>query len=126
MNTKLLMTTSAIALGLIGVALTFFPAEIAGYARLSTGTGRATVVLQILGALYFSFAMVNWTARANLIGGIYARPISIGNLTHFTIAALALIKAYAATNDAMVLPFAIGYTIFAALFAVVFFRHPVK
>lgn len=59
MTTKLLMTTSAVALGLAGIALTFLPAEIAGYAGFSTGNGRAIVVLQILGALYFSFAMVN-------------------------------------------------------------------
>ena len=70
--------------------------------------------------------MVNWTAKANLIGGIYARPIAIGNLTHFTIGALALIKGYFSNHDMIILTLSVIYTVFAILFAIVFFRHPVK
>ena len=36
--------------------------------------------------------MLNWMAKGTLIGGIYNKPIAIGNFTHFTIGGLALIK----------------------------------
>jgi hypothetical protein len=34
-------------------------------------------------ALYFSFALMNWTAKDSASGGIYARPVSLGNFAHF-------------------------------------------
>jgi hypothetical protein len=84
------------------------------------------VTLQLLGALYFGFAMVNWTAKANLIGGIYARPIAIGNLTHFVVGMFAVIKAYSVSHEKVLLIAGIIYLIFAACFSFVFFTHPVK
>lgn len=82
-------------------------------------------MLQILGAMYFAFAMINWTSRANLIGGIYGRPIAIGNLCHFVIAALALLKAYSSGLSVILIP-AIIYTLFAVVFGIIFLTHPVK
>jgi hypothetical protein len=69
--------------------------------------------------------MVNWTAKANLIGGIYARPIAIGNLTHFVVGGLALTKNYFSQHDLTILMFAFIYVVFAVLFSIVLFRHPV-
>ena len=125
MNTKLLMTVSALAMGITGIILSFLPHEVLTYFNATT-TVSDPLTLQILGALYFAFAMVNWTAKANLIGGIYARPIAIGNLTHFMVGSLALIKNYFSRHDATILMFALVYIIFAVLFSIVFFRHPVK
>ena len=126
MNTKLLMTVSALAMGITGIILSFLPHEVLGYFNATT-TVSDPLILQILGALYFAFAMVNWTAKANLIGGIYARPIAIGNLTHFMVGSLALIKNYFSRHDGpTTLMFALVYMIFAVLFSIVFFRHPVK
>ena len=82
--------------------------------------------MQILGALYFGFAMLNRTAKANLIGGIYSRPVAIGNATHFLIGALALIKL--AFNDTTLINIWIAgviYSIFAILFGYVLFTNPV-
>ena len=125
MNTKAVMTTSAVAMGLAGIILTFAPQETMGYLNVS-GSGQGVLIVQLLGGVYFAFAMVNWTARANLIGGIYGRPIAIGNLTHFMIGALALIKGYAKGSGPIVLGVTLAYGVFAILFAIVFFRHPVK
>jgi hypothetical protein len=36
--------------------------------------------------------MANWMAKDSIIGGIYARPLSLGNFTHFLIGGLALVK----------------------------------
>ena len=46
----------------------------------------------IFGALYLGFSIQNWTAKASLIGGIYNKPILIGNLLHFFTASMTLIK----------------------------------
>ncbi len=126
MNTKSLMIASSFAMGIMGIVLSFLPNEMLTFLSISSLSGFAPIVLQILGALYFAFAMINWTAKNNLIGGIYARPIAIGNLTHFTIGALALIKGFFVTNDFLILSFAITYSIFAVLFGIVFFNHLVK
>jgi len=126
MNTKLLMTLSAFAMGIAGIALSFMPHEILNYFDSGNISDFQAMTVQIAGAVYFAFAMVNYTARANLIGGIYGRPIAIGNLTHFGIGSLVLIKA--ATGD-----WGVGlwiltgiYVVFAVCFGVVFFTHPVK
>lgn len=126
MYTRLLMTISALTMGMAGIILSFLPHEILNYLSSTTGTILDPLILQILGALYFAFAMVNWTAKANLIGGIYARPIAIGNLAHFTVGALALIKGYFSNHEMVVLILSIVYTVFAILFTIVFFTHPVK
>lgn len=126
MYTRLLMTISALTMGMAGIILSFLLHEILNYLSSTTGTILDPLILQILGALYFAFAMVNWTAKANLIGGIYARPIAIGNLAHFTIGALALIKGYFSNHEMVVLILSIVYTVFAILFTIVFFTHPVK
>jgi hypothetical protein len=126
MNTRILMSVSAMVMMAAGIVLNFFPQEIVIYASATTDSVREIVALQLLGAAYFAFGMVNWTARANLIGGIYGRSISIGNLTHFTIGALALIKAYWLTRDATLLPFMITYSVFALSFMYVFFTHPLR
>jgi Na+-driven multidrug efflux pump len=126
MNTKLLMTTSALVMGIAGIALTFAPDDILGLFNPHDQSVLDKLVLQIIGALYFAFAMVNWTARANLIGGIYGRPIAIGNFTHFVVGALALMKGYASVDINIILLPAIFYVAFAVLFGIVFFTHPMK
>jgi hypothetical protein len=126
MNTKMVMSVSSFVLGAIGIVLTFIPEEIARYANLVGDLILPIIMLQLMGALYFSFAMINWTAKANLIGGIYGRPIAIGNLTHFVIGALALAKAYFASYTSIIVVPAIIYLSFAILFVAIFFTHPVQ
>jgi hypothetical protein len=125
MNTKLIMTASALFLAVLGISLTFLPREIADQTGICSAKS-FQLVLQITGALYFSFAMVNWMAKGAIIGGIYNKPIAIGNFTHFFIGALALIKAAANTSN---LPAGVylltgPYAVFALLFGLVAFRDP--
>lgn len=119
MNTKLLLSISAIVLGIAGIAASFAPQELLRAAHV-TAVAPMPLLVQLLGALWFAFAMVNWTARGSLIGGIYNRPVAIGNLTHFVIGAFALGK------DGTLFPVAIVYALFAIAFAVLFFRSPVN
>lgn len=123
MNTKVLMTISAIIMGATGIILSFFPQEVSYYLSF---TGTNPVIIQILGALYFGFAMLNYTAKANLTGGIYSRPVAIGNATHFLIGSLALVKpAFNNMTSTYTWIAAIIYSIFAILFGYALFTNPV-
>jgi hypothetical protein len=125
MNTKLVMIASAFVMGVIGIVFSFMPHEVLAYFG-SDAAAINPLILQLMGAMYFSFAMINWTAKANLIGGIYNKPVAIGNLTHFTIGALALSKAYVSSHSSVILIPSLIYVIFAILFGAIFFTHPVK
>lgn len=121
-NTRFLMTSSAVMMGAIGIFLSFIPGEVGAFFGWQT----QEIVLQLLGALYFSFGMVNWTAKASLIGGIYGRAVSIGNFTHFMIASLVLIKFSVKAPEPGMILMALLYSLFALLFGIVFFTHPLK
>ncbi len=116
MNTKILMVASTVFLGLAGIAASFAPDEV--LRALGSPTSEPLPLLvQLLGATYFGFAIANWTAKANMIGGIYARPLSLGNAAHFFIGALALAKQQSAHGpDTRLMVLAIAYAVFAACF----------
>jgi hypothetical protein len=121
MRPKLLMTASAVVLGLAGVAASFAPAELLT-AWGSPATEQTVILVQLLGALYLSFALLNWTARGVMIGGIYARPVSLGNFLHFTMGALALVKQIGSRDLGLPLVAAlVVYAVFAILFGLVVF-----
>lgn len=127
MNTKILMTISALILGIAGIILTFLPAEILDFFRLEN-TKPLSLMLQILGALYFGFGMLNWMAKSSLIGGIYNRPIAIANFAHFTIGGLALLKTVF-SNPGLSWIFwgtTLVYLFFALIFGWILFHHPAK
>ena len=126
MNSKLLLSASALVMGVAGIAGSFLPHESLRVLGVAP-SGALPVIVQLLAALLFAFAMVNWTARGSLIGGIYNRPVALGNLTHFVIGAFALLKAAAAATDLRaILSVAAGiYAVFAIGFAMLFFKSPV-
>ena len=121
------MASSAVSLAFIGLCLTFFAIEIADYFLLST-TIIFQLFIQILGALYFAFAMLNWMAKGNVIGGIYNRPIAIANVAHFLIGGLALMKSLMKYPELPLAIWAVAslYIIFALFFGIVFFDSPVS
>jgi hypothetical protein len=125
-NTRILLTLSALVLGVLGIAGSFLPQELLAALGV-TPSGTLALLVQLLAALLVAFAMENWMARGSLIGGIYNRPVAIGNLTHFVIGALALIKAVTAgERHPIVLAVAGVYVVFAIGFAMLFLRSPVK
>jgi len=92
MKTRLLMIVSAMVMAALGLAASFVPREI----LIAVGArpdALEVLLVQVAGALYLGFAMLNWMARGNLIGGIYGRPVAFGNFMHFTVVALAMLKA---------------------------------
>lgn len=125
MNTKILMISSSIFLGALGITFSFIPDEIISSLSV-TPNQISTLSLQLLGALYLGFAMLNWMAKGSLIGGIYNRPIAIGNFMHFAVGALALIKIITKihTHSEIVISLTIVYSVFAILFGYVFRTNP--
>lgn len=127
MNTKVLMTTSAIILAIIGILLSFFPQETADYFDIESNM-ITILFLKILSALYLGFGILNWMAKGTIIGGIYNRPIAIGNMMHFGVGAIALAKVASGiqTHSEIIIALTAVYVIFAILFAYVFRTHPGK
>lgn len=126
MNTKLIMAASSVLMAVSGSVLVFFPGNLLQYVGTDPN-GVSLLILQILGGLYFAFAMLNWTAKANLIGGIYSRPVAIANFTHFMIGGLALSKGVFAVKDALpVGAVAIVYVVLALIFGKITFGPPQK
>lgn len=119
------MISNCIFLGALGVILTFMPDEIISGFSI-TPDSISILLLQLLGALYLGFAMLNWMAKGSLIGGIYNRPIAIGNFMHFAVGALALIKIITKIHihSEIVISFTVVYSIFAILFGYVFRTNP--
>lgn len=120
---RVLMILSAAFMAIIGFGLSFFPHEVLG--MHNSAVDNATVLLlQMAGAVYLGFAMLNWMARGILIGGIYARPVAVGNFLHFTMVAITLTKAAIAFA---VLPLAISaavFSVFAFWFGLMMFKPP--
>ncbi|MBF8963782.1 hypothetical protein I0P70_11020 [Pontibacter sp. FD36] len=125
MQTKLMMVLSAAVLAALGIAFTFLPEELALYLD-SEPNPLEVVLLQLLGALYLGFAMLNWMAKGSRIGGIYNRPICVANFAHFFIGAMAMLKFLFRYPEQ---PFAewvlcAVYAGLAAWFGLTLFRHP--
>lgn len=85
------MTSSSLILGALGVFALFAPDALLATQGVD-GTGPLSLLVQLMGALYFGFAMMNWTAKDSAIGGVYARPVSVGNFSHFFAGALLLLR----------------------------------
>jgi len=126
MNTKILMIASSLVMGFLGICFTFLPGEILGFSGVEPADLN-TLFLQITGSLYFAFAMLNWMAKGNLIGGIYSKPVAIGNFTHFMVGGLLLSNsAFSSPENIEIWIAAIGYSILAVLFGWVSFGNPLK
>jgi Fe2+ transport system protein B len=124
MNTKALMIISAIFLAINGFGFTFFPNEIASL-LINTDNYILVLILQILGALYLGFSILNWTSKSSLIGGIYNKPILMGNLLHFFTASMTLIKLNQGFQDnQLIFSYTIIYSLFTLSFGYVFFTNP--
>lgn len=124
MNTKYVMSSSAIVTGFAGLTASFFPVEILKMTGATTNEW-PVLFIQITGALYLGFAIMNWMARTVLIGGIYAKPLGMGNFLHFTVVALTLFKFVINGENSMYVWVAIiVYATFAILFGLVLFTSP--
>ncbi|HEV7230719.1 MAG TPA: hypothetical protein VGO45_05285 [Bacteroidia bacterium] len=124
-NTKYVLTASAALLGAAGLILTFDPEVLLSFMGVES-TKLSLLLVQMLGSLYFAFAMLNWMSKGSITGGIYNRPLVVANTTHFCIAGLALIKVLLSTPALPPACWITGiiYLVFAAAFGALLFQHP--
>lgn len=127
MYTKIVMITSALFLAIIGILFSFLPNEIMDYLSIESNT-ITMLFLNIMSALYLGFGILNWMAKGTLIGGIYNRPIAIGNFMHFGVGAIALVKVVSKieTHSEIIISLTAVYVVFAMLFAYIFRTNPIK
>ena len=127
MRTNLLMSSSALFMGILGFAASFMTQEILTHLG-AVPNASSTLLVQVMGALYLGFAILNWMARSVMIGGIYARPVALGNFLHFAVVTTAAWKVIAAgaVTSRILLAACCLYTVFAVWFGFVLFTTPRK
>ena len=120
---RVILTLSAFALFISGAAALFAPDEVARLVDPAASSA-LPVAIQLIGGSQLGFALLNWMSRRNRIGGIYARPIGLGNLMLFTTSALTLGKA-ASVGHLPVALIGAGavFGVLAASFAWLIFAH---
>lgn len=120
---RILMTFSAIFMAVLGLITSYFPDRV-----LEThGTvpdGPTMLLIQMMGALYLGFAILNWMARGVIMGGIYARPLALGNFLHFAMVAAMLTREAIDHGVMQLATSAAVFSAFAIGFGVVLFRVP--
>ena len=123
-ESQLLMMIASAALGAAGLACLFLPAELLILASIAPAKASETFI-QVTGALYLGFAMMNWAAKTVLIGGIYARPLALGNFFHFMVGAIATGELAFRHPTLVWIAIAALYAVLAAWFGrILFFKGP--
>ncbi|MCX2681335.1 hypothetical protein OOZ15_15385 [Galbibacter sp. EGI 63066] len=129
MDTKFIMTASGDMMWTVGVALIFIPEKTINYLDMAV-SDMSLFLIQILGALYFGFGMLNWMVRKSRIGGIYNRPIAVANFSHFLVGGLALIKGMISNPEVtpvvsvVMWVVVVFYAVFGISFGIILFKHP--
>ena len=112
-------------MAIIGITMSFLPDEIILELKMEPNP-KTSLLIQIMGAMYFAFATIIWFAKGFLIGGNYGKPIVIGKFAHFAIASLAILKALPAELSLSVWLITLCYLSFALVFGYMNFTSPVK
>lgn len=121
-DTRLLMSASAVFMALLGLTAAFFPEQILAYFG-QPGDGFTVALVKTVAGLYFGLAVLNWMARGNLIGGIYSRPVAMANFAHFLAVALVFLQQAPATPHTAEFAVTGGLNaVFGGAFAFVVFR----
>ena len=117
------MTTSSLLIALAGIFALFAPNVLVAMLFGAPLANSLSVLIQLMGALYFSMALMNWTAKDSAIGGIYARPVSLANFAHFFSGTLLLAKYVLASEfNVLIVLLLVVYAVFAILFYWLVFR----
>ncbi|WP_144511484.1 multidrug DMT transporter permease [Bacillus sp. FJAT-22090] len=125
MKTKWLLSSSAVVMGLLGLAGTFIPEEISKILEIDSSP-IVPIFLQIIGGLYLGFAMLNWFTRSALIGGIYNKPVVLGNLIHCIVVFFALFRQLAEQFHFISVILTVVYLGFAVWFTLVLRSNPLS
>src|SRR5688572_15430765 len=124
MSSRAVSTLSALLLGIFGAVLLFAGDEVAR--RIAPGAAPVVdVVVQLLGGAWLGVATIDWFTRGLAIGGIYGRPIVLGNLTLYLVTAATTLKAAHASPADPLLLVGLAAAIMTVLYTRLLFRSPV-
>ena len=123
---KIINDKCCLFLFLLGFTFTFLPDEILHYLEVENNF-TLKLIFQLCGALYIGFAILNWMQRRQIIGGIYSRPLLVGNVFHFLSGALAFIKvSFIYIQPLIISIISVFYIVFAIAFFALLFISPVN
>lgn len=125
MHTKTILSASALFMGILGIGLSFLPDEIVSFFNMPPSKWTA-VFLQMWGSIYLGFAMLNWMSKGVRIGGIFNKPLAVGNFMHFGAGGIALAKAVTVIeiHQAIGIGITVVYGVFALAFGYIFRTSP--
>ena len=124
-RTRWLLTTSALILAVLGVALSFLPQEVLTLPG-APAAPRLVLLIQLGGAMALAWAILNWMSRGQRVGGIYSRPLALANVLHFATGSVTLLKTM--TAGAVGPPevvFVVPYVVLAVWWAAALVTSPV-
>lgn len=127
MFTRIVLLFTAIVNGALGLLISFFPEETLQTLAVETN-GMSLLLMKILGAMFLGFAAINYFSKDSMIGGIFNRPLLIGNLLYHGVVAGQLTKyvlRHGMENQIIALTF-IFYVILFLGFVKIFVSPPPK
>lgn len=89
---KTLLIASAIVNGILGILITFFPQETGQFIGTTEMNRADLLLMKILGAALIGIAVINYLSRGTVIGGIYGKPLLLGNLVFHLVSGVGLVK----------------------------------
>ncbi|QSE98540.1 hypothetical protein [Fulvivirga lutea] len=120
MIAKYIITPYSVLLCLVGVSLLFMGDEITEVADLP----QSDIHTILIASLMFGFGLVNWHSKNLTVGGIYGRPLVIGNLAHCLIGSISFVKLAYKNPSALIVILACIYSVFALLFTYLMYIPP--
>ncbi len=125
MNTRILLTVTAILHALAGLVLTLLPGEVARQFGAVDATS-SVLPYQLVGAAYLGFAVLNWLNQRSAIGGIFGRPLVFANFLQLFVGGFAVVQFATGPARGTVLPWvaAAVYFLLAACYGYLLFRKP--
>ena len=120
MNSKTILTSYAILMAIAGIGVLFLGDEVTALLNIQS----SPLINALLAALFFGFATTNWHSKNLTIGGVYGRPLVLGNLSHTLIGSISLIKIANDTSTLTTIILTIIYSIFALAFTWLMYTHP--
>lgn len=125
MSSRTILTITSILLFATGGLAVFAADEVAGLMELEVSF-ETRIFAEFAGIGMLALAVQNWMSRARPIGGVYARPLGLGNLLFFSTSALTLGRYLAAETLPREMIAVCGvFALLALAFAwLVFFSQP--